>query len=264
MLERERAHLLRQVDARGCARPARTRGRRRGTGWRAPSRDGRRRCPSARTSSCRCALISARFLTLCVPAWRLASCQRTQRCRMSARGSSPKISSESVDRAGRLAVERGDLEFHVTLPPAGASAARPLGGAAARCAVAGARNLPGFGTSFGSAFFTASRTVIQPPLAPGTAPSTRIRPRSTSVCTTLQIQRGDPLDAHMAGHLLVLERLARILAAAGRTDASGARPTRRGRRAGRRSSSASCRRRSPCRSRCRSHRRTGRRRNDRR
>ena len=52
---------------------------------------------------------------------------------------------------------------------------------------AGALNLPGFGASFGSAFFTASRTVIQPPLAPGTAPSTRIRPRSTSVCTTRRL-----------------------------------------------------------------------------
>src|SRR6476659_4212372 len=38
-------------------------------------------------------LISARFLTLCVPRWRLASCQRTQRCKMSALGSRPKIAS---------------------------------------------------------------------------------------------------------------------------------------------------------------------------
>src|SRR5262245_23478801 len=37
---------------------------------------------------------SARFLTLWVPARRLASCQVTQRCRMSGRGSSPKIASE--------------------------------------------------------------------------------------------------------------------------------------------------------------------------
>jgi hypothetical protein len=34
----------------------------------------------------------------------------------------------------------------------------------------------------------------------------------------LQIERGDALDAHVPGHLLVLEGLARILAAAGRTD----------------------------------------------
>src|SRR5438045_1329846 len=37
--------------------------------------------------------ISARFLTSWVPRWRLASCQRTQRCRMSGRGSRPKIAS---------------------------------------------------------------------------------------------------------------------------------------------------------------------------
>src|SRR5262249_18282049 len=39
--------------------------------------------------------ISARFLTSWVPAWRLASCQRTQRCRMSGRGSRPKMASGS-------------------------------------------------------------------------------------------------------------------------------------------------------------------------
>src|SRR6202521_2496338 len=33
-----------------------------------------------------------------------------------------------------------------------------------------------------------------------------------------QIERGDAIDAHMAGHLLVLEGLAGILASAGRTD----------------------------------------------
>src|SRR5258708_11381931 len=33
-----------------------------------------------------------------------------------------------------------------------------------------------------------------------------------------QIERGDAVDAHMAGHLLVLEGLAGILTAAGRTD----------------------------------------------
>ena len=63
----------------------------------------------------------------------------------------------------------------------------PVGPASLAAPPSGSRNLPGFGASFGSAFFTASRTVIQPPLAPGTAPSTRIRPRSTSVCTTLRL-----------------------------------------------------------------------------
>ncbi|KIU01346.1 hypothetical protein QU38_02110, partial [Staphylococcus aureus] len=33
-----------------------------------------------------------------------------------------------------------------------------------------------------------------------------------------QVQRGDAIDAHVAGHLLVLEGLARVLTATGRTD----------------------------------------------
>src|SRR5262249_26051683 len=41
-------------------------------------------------------LISPRFLTSWVPRWRLASCQTTQRCRISVRGSSPKIASGSL------------------------------------------------------------------------------------------------------------------------------------------------------------------------
>src|SRR5262249_17590303 len=40
-------------------------------------------------------LISLRFLTSCVPRGRLASCQRPQRCRVSAPGSRPKIASGS-------------------------------------------------------------------------------------------------------------------------------------------------------------------------
>src|SRR5215510_7210964 len=80
------------------------------------------------------------------------------------------------DAASRLALESRDLQFHHA--PSFASAAG---------AASASRNLPGFGTSCGSGFFTASRTVIQPPLLPGTAPSTRMRPRSTSVCTTLRL-----------------------------------------------------------------------------
>jgi hypothetical protein len=47
-----------------------------------------------------------------------------------------------------------------------------------------------------------------------------IRPRSTSTERHFQILRGDVVDAEMAGHLLVLEGLARILAVAGRAVAS--------------------------------------------
>src|SRR5262249_51543555 len=90
------------------------------------------------------------------------------------------------DRTCRLAVERDDLEFHVR-PPCLRAQLRPGTPSPVPVALSGRRNLPGLGASFGSFFLTASRSVIQPPLAPGTAPSTRMSPRSTSVCTTLRL-----------------------------------------------------------------------------
>src|SRR5262249_43063996 len=94
----------------------------------------------------------------------------------------PEDRIRQIDRTLRLAVQSRDLEFHGHAPRAGDAPSLPGGGGSAT------RNLPGCGASFGNAFLTASRTVIQPPLAPGTAPSTRIRPRSTSVWTTLRLR----------------------------------------------------------------------------
>src|SRR5262249_30272763 len=88
-----------------------------------------------------------------------------------------------IDGACRLAVEGRDVELHDHAPSFAVAAA----GSAFAPSPSGRRNLAGFGVSLCGFFFTASRTVIQPPLAPGTAPSTRIRPRSTSVCTTLRL-----------------------------------------------------------------------------
>src|SRR6202022_2410705 len=56
-----------------------------------------------------------------------------------------------------------------------------------------------------------------------------------------QIERGDAIDAHMTGHLLVLESLAGVLTSAGRTD----------RTMRHRNSSASCHRQNPYRPTCR-------------
>ena len=98
---------------RGCGPPDRGPWRRRRTGPPGASRDGRRRCPSACTSSCpyerpRCGPGSCGC-----PTRRLASCQVTQRCRMSARISSmPKMSSGQLDRAALPAVQLDDVEFH--------------------------------------------------------------------------------------------------------------------------------------------------------
>ena len=41
-----------------------------------------------------------------------SSCQVTTRCRMSARGSTPKIASSSVDIAAGLGIEGLDLDLH--------------------------------------------------------------------------------------------------------------------------------------------------------
>src|SRR4029077_17490599 len=87
-----------------------------------------------------------------------------------------------LDRTGRLALKRCYFQFH--------HAPSPWAGASAACSPPATLNLPGFGASFGSGFLTASRTEIHPPLEPGTAPSTRIRPRSTSVCTTRRLSVG--------------------------------------------------------------------------
>src|SRR5664280_1637936 len=46
--------------------------------------------------------ISERSLVLWVPRWRLASCQLTQRCRMSLRGSRPKIASDKLTEPASL------------------------------------------------------------------------------------------------------------------------------------------------------------------
>ena len=128
-----------------------------------------------------------------------------------------------LDRAGRVAVEGGDIELHHALSSTFAS--RPL--PAAQRSSPAARNLPGFGASFGSARLTASRTKIQPPFDAGNRALDEDQPALDVGLHDAQVLRGHALDAEVAGHLLVLERLARILAAAGRTDASGARPTRR-------------------------------------
>jgi hypothetical protein len=60
-------------------------------------------------------------------------------------------------------------------------------------------------------------TSSQVPFEPGTEPLTKIRPRSTSVRTIFQVLLGALTVAHVAGHLLVLEDAARILAVTGRT-----------------------------------------------
>src|ERR1700730_18142417 len=156
-------------------------------------------------------LISDRFFTLCVPAWRLASCHFTQRCRMAGRGSSPKIVSLS-------STEPDGLPSRVVTF---SSMSRPLAA--------------GFGNRSGGRGFSpgdTERARLRDP--PGPVLFHRVADRDPAALRArdcaldqdetaldiglhdLEIERGDPLDPEMARHLLVLEGLAGILTSAGR------------------------------------------------
>ena len=102
-------------SSRGCARPDRRHGRRRGTAARAPSRDGRRRCPSgvhllggAVDLGADLGLVRAG-----AGAWRAATHAALDE--IDAR-LEPENLVCRVGGAGLLAFERGDLEFHIRRP----------------------------------------------------------------------------------------------------------------------------------------------------
>ena len=119
------------------------------------------------------------------------------------------------------------------------------------------RSAAGRITLSGAAFLTASLIVTQPPLEPGHRALDHDQPALGVGAHDLQVLGGDADRAHVAGHLLALEDLARVLALAGRAVAAVADRHAVRWPGGRRSCAASCRRRSPCRSRCRRCRRTG-------
>src|SRR5215470_4112925 len=161
--------------------------------------------------------ISARFLTLWVPRWRLASCQLTQRWIRSGRGSRPKMVSDS-------STEPAALPSRVVIF---SSMSRPLRGRRLRrCLALGRRN----GAIFGArqAEFSRLRHAVGQPLLHGVAHrdpaalGARHRALDEDEAARdvglhhLEIERGHALDTQMAGHLLALEGLARVLAATGR------------------------------------------------
>src|SRR5262245_54435080 len=163
-------------------------------------------------------LISARFLTSWVPRWRLASCQRTQRCKMSGRGSRPKMASgRSTEPA---ALPSSDMIF------SSMSRTLLLGGfcfgalgIAGRCrSSVGQAELAGLRRVLRQLLL--HRVAQRDPAALG-AGHRALHENEAALDVRLhhlEIERGDAIDAHMARHLLDLEGLARILAAAGRTD----------------------------------------------
>src|SRR5580704_8603279 len=158
--------------------------------------------------------MSARPLTAWVPARRLASCQVTQRCSRSARASSPKIASgTSTDPA---AVPSSVVTFN--------SMSRPL--VRGRLRRRGLRLIGRRGVR--QAELARLRRILRQRLLDCVAQrdpaalGARHRALDQDEAAFdvghhhLEIERGHAVDAHMAGHLLVLERLAGILAATGR------------------------------------------------
>src|SRR5262249_50536057 len=164
--------------------------------------------------------MSARFLTAWVPAWRLASCHLTQRCRMSARGWSPKICSDSVTDPAALpsrvvifnSISRSLFRRRFSSRRFGRGLLRRCGAAVGEPELArlgrllGQRLLHGVAHHDPAALGAWHRTLDEDQAAFDVG------------LHDLEIERGHAVDAEMPGHLLVLETLAGILAAAGRAD----------------------------------------------
>src|SRR5689334_4337306 len=154
--------------------------------------------------------ISARPLALCVPAWRLLSCHCTQRRMMSLRGSRPKISSESLTEPAALP------SSVVTF--SSISRALLLGRRFSRLLAARDPELAGLRSVLWQRLL--HRVAHRDPSALG-AWNGAFDQDQAALDIGLdhpQIKGSDAIDAHVARHLLVLERLARVLALTGRTD----------------------------------------------
>src|SRR6201996_1442238 len=156
--------------------------------------------------------ISARPLALWVPACRLLSCHCTQRWMMSLRGSRPKISSDSW-------TEPASLPSRV-VTFSSISHALLLGGGRFGCGllIAGHLELAGLRRFLRQRLL--DRVADRDPAALGAGNGALDQDQAASHVGLdhAQIERGDAIDAHMAGHLLVLEGLAGVLTATGRTD----------------------------------------------
>src|ERR1700760_4205193 len=155
--------------------------------------------------------ISARPWVLGVPAWRLLSCHCTQRAMMSARGSRPKISSERLTEPAALpsrvvtfsSISRALLRrlcFRRRLIPAGDLELAGLRRFLRQRLLHGVTHPDPAALRAGHGAFDQDQAALDVGL------------------NDAQVERGDAVDAHVAGHLLVLPGLAGVLAATGRTD----------------------------------------------
>jgi hypothetical protein len=171
----ESADLLRQIVRVAANDRTVSLDHRRGTAEREPNRDERRRYPSACTSSCRCARFP-RGPWPCACPLALGELPATHALDDVGARLETEDRIRQLDRAGVLALKRGDVEFHLTLPPARPQVLQ-LRTLSCQLELAGLRRV------LRQRLLHRIANRIQPPLEPGTAPSTRIRPRSTSVTT---------------------------------------------------------------------------------
>src|ERR1700736_475652 len=155
--------------------------------------------------------ISARPLALWVPAWRLLSCHCTQRARMSARGSRPKISSESWTEPAALP------SMVVTFSSISRALLRRLRFRGSLVA-AGDLELAGLRRFLRQRLLHGVTHPDPAALGAGNGAFDQDQAARDVGRDHTQVERGDAVDAHVAGHLLVLPGLAGVLTAAGRTD----------------------------------------------
>ena len=136
----------------------------------------------------------------------------------------PEDRVRQAHRAGLLAVERGDLQFHVMrppawwrsrpapLPPARRRILRPASPRIRRLELAGLRRF--------LRQRLLHRVAHRDPAALGAGHRALDQDQAALDVgrDDTEVERGDAVDAQMAGHLLVLEDLAGVLAAAGAAD----------------------------------------------
>src|SRR5262245_16217274 len=164
--------------------------------------------------------ISARFLTSCVPRWRLASCQTMQRWMRSARGVSPKISSDTVTEP---AASPARVVTVSSMSRALLSRFRGGGRRARRncrrgCALGRRAEFAGFGGILGKRLLDRVPHHDPATLGAGHRSFNQNEAPLDVGLNHAQIEGGDPLDAEMSGHLFVLEGFAGVLTAAGTAD----------------------------------------------
>src|SRR5262245_51268950 len=136
--------------------------------------------------------ISARPLALWVPAWRLLSCHCTQRAMMSARGSRPKISSERLTEPAALPSRVVTFSsISRTLLRGRFRSFRDL-------------ELAGFWRVLRQRLLHGIAHPDPAALGAGHGAFDQDQAAHDVGLHHAQIERGDAVDAHVAGHLLVL------------------------------------------------------------